>query len=264
MTRSGRTRQLRSTEGKGRLRLLAIPLVLVGLAFGASGWFDRSAEETVDLGPVRRLVVVNDAGPIRIRANTDDDPAGVATLVHFDSWLVKRPLVEIDVGSFEGQAAAVARVTCQTRFPCRSSVELAVPNGIEIVVVSTQGVVEVGRFDGSLTVYAAGRGAVLGPLKGTVRVVSDGPVQGFNLRVEKISVSVAAGEVDLSFASPPDELDVVAAAEPVSILVPTNRFQLDVSTTSEEVLLDIRTSERSDRTIVVESEGPVSVLNPSP
>lgn len=244
-----------------------VPLVLVALAVGMTAWFDRSAVGEDELGAPTRLLVVNDAGPVRVRSaligsETEDVPPNSVTIRRHDSWLLERPELEIQP-QVTPESTAVARVSCSTRFPCRSVVEVFVPDGIDLVVVSTEGLAEVDRFDGSITVYSSGGGAMLGPLRGSARIVSDGPVQGFDLALTDVNVLAADADVDLEFAESPMGLTVEAGIGDVDLVVPRGRFQVEVAPESSAILVEIPTNLVSERVIVIQTEGAVTLSNPS-
>ncbi len=256
---SGRSqRSRRQTEPRRRWRrLLTVPLLLILLAVLGSSWFDRTDVTTIEIGATNRILLVNDAGPIRIRSLAESE--GPPELVLRDSWLIRRPELE-QVAGAEG---VVIRLSCPTRFPCRSAAELSVAAGTEVVVVSTDGLVEVGRFDGSLTVFSSGEGVALGAISGSTRVVSDGVVFGSDLQSTSASVMASEGDVDITFSRSPAALVIEADGGRVDVVVPNQRFRLDIESSEGTIVADVRESETADRTILVRSVGPVTVRNPA-
>ena len=236
---------------------MLLPVLAFGLAVAGSGWFDRSAEETLDLATPARVLLVNDAGPVRVRSHDAAD--GGASLTYRDSWLVRRPTLEQETG-IEG---AVIRLTCATWLPCRSSTELSVPAGTEVVVVSSVGLVEVGDFDGVISVFSTGEGVALGAVSGSIRIVSEGSVEGFSLTADAVEVLVSEGDAHLRFARSPSELAIAADQGAAQVSVPNQRFVVDAVSTSADVTLDLRQSETADRVIVIRAAGPVVIDNES-
>ena len=248
----------RSDESPRRWgRILVAVLVLVFAGVAMAGWFDKSEATLVELGSPQRILFVNDAGPVMVRTVEDDRVGSGSSLVHADSWLFSRPQVQIE-SDLDG---VVVRLSCRPRFPCRSSAELVVQPGVELVVVSTDGLLEVSRFEGDMTLYGSGRGVVVGPIVGSARIVSDGPIRGFDLFLTELNVLAGAEEVDLTFARSPAELTVETGVGPVRLVLPNRQFHLDVETASEDTQLEVRTSETANRVIVVRALGPVVVVN---
>ncbi len=232
------------------------------LVLASASWFDRTEQVVVDLGSVTSVSVTNDAGPIRIRPASDGVEAGIGaanavTVVRFDSWLFRGPTTEIVDTSRSGAAVSVE---CATRLPCRSSVEVYVPDGIDLTVTTDVGLVEVDAFDGRLTIDGSDRGVAVGPVSGSVVIDSPGPVTGFDLRLDELDLRSGLGPVDLVFVTPPDRLGIAGGSGRIDVEVPTNRFVVDVTSESDDVVLDVRVDERSLRSIVIESVGPVSVV----
>ncbi len=249
-------------------------LVLLAAFVAFSSLADRSRVGSLDLvsetgSVITRLTVVNDAGPVRIsrfeRQSLDDplfDENGVISdgpqVLHVDSFLVSGPSVESDVDGSE----MVVRVRCETRMPCRSRIEVVVPDGIAVLVVAPNGPVQVDGFVGELSIFSGDGGVVLGPVDGSARVVTQGDVIGSGLDADDIEVASIAGVVDLEFATLPTALTVRGSEEEVLIELPVRRIQIDAQTSAGEPLIDARTTDRGDRKVVVRSDGPISVVNP--
>lgn len=239
--------------------ILGVPVVVIVLMTAALAWFDRSEVYEIDIGPASRILLVNDAGPIRIRSTPDGSMN--AGLTRYDSWLLDRPRLEVETDTTSTSNEVAVRITCQRTFGCRSSTELSVPAGIELVVVATAGMVEVDRFDGALTVYASDDGLVLGPVGGSLRIVSAGPVRGNDLVTEEIDLLVADDRVELGFVTAPSAISIEAGVEPVVVALPTDEpYRIDVDTGAGAQRVDVVSDPDAERVVVIRSLGPVSVV----
>ena len=163
------------------------------------------------------------AGPVRVTSGE------VGSVTHRDSWMFSRPVV---AGATEDRESVV-RVVCETRMPCRSSVDVVVPPGVELVIVSS-GVVTVDRFDGGLTVLAPESGVALGPVTGSARVLADGDVTATGLGVDSFDAESLRGEVTASFAVEPALIFVAAADAAVALMLPA----LDDGATEAEMIVN--------------------------
>ncbi len=175
----------------------------------AVGWFDRSAESTVELGAPSRMLVVNMAGPVRVTTGES------ASVTHRDSWMLQRP----DVSAASRGTETVVRVRCETRMPCRSALEVVAPPSVELVIVSSD-IVSIDRFDGELTVLADDSAVALGPVSGSARVVAGGDITGTALRVDSFDASTLGDSVAVSFESEPTIVFVYGANDRVELTLP--------------------------------------------
>lgn len=248
---AGTTRDRADAASSGRLRrwLLAV-VVVVALAFGATGWFDRSRSEQLGLEAAGGVVIVNDAGPVTIRSRPADGSGVVVT--HHDSWLWSGPVIEAQVES----DTAVVRVRCRSWTPCRSSVEVSVPDGRSVSVTSLEGV-DVGRFEGALEIFAGDDGVVAGPVLGSLRVLTTGPILANALEATDVDLFSSAG-ITLGFERSPDRLSIVGSTEPITVDLPNQRFRVEIDS-PEPAVVELRTSETSDRRISVRSDGPITL-----
>ncbi len=235
----------RSTRWRWILGALVLLALLVGLA-------DRSATSLIEIGTPHRLIVVNSAGPIEVRASDD-----LATVEHRDSWILSRPVVEQTVVDSD----VVIRVSCPGRGPCRSSAIVEAPPGIELVVVSS-GLVTVPSFDGSLTVLAESDGVALGPIQGSARVVAHDDVKGTAIAATEVDVSTVDGELTLDFATAPQRVFLIGSTKPVVADFPDDTFyDVTVEAAGGDVIVDVPEPSADDEwvTVVARTAGPVTI-----
>lgn len=236
-------------------RLPALAILIVA-SLMVLGWIDRSQRTVVQLGDSvaatapSRLVVVNSAGPVSVRTGE------TTSVAHNDSWLFGRPQVELETLNGE----TLFRVRCQSWGPCRSSLEVVVTPGTELLVAST-GFVNVDSFDGLLTVLAETSGVSMGPIMGSVRVVAHGDITGTALRAIELDVATVSGSVKLDLLEPADNLLVSAGPPGVVVELPEGEFAVWVEADGDDVEVDVPLLEddTSGPSIVVRSAGPVVI-----
>jgi hypothetical protein len=234
-------------------RLWLVVGALVSIFF-LLGWFDRSEVGTFSLGQPDRILLVSDAGTVEVVAGNE------AAISHNDSWLFSRPRIE----SAERSGEAVVRVTCPGHFPCRSTVTLTAPTGVELVVVATNGVVDINRFDGKLTVFSTSNDVVLASSSGSARIFSrNGSVRGFGLGFAEIDVETEDSAVELRYAVAPDSVVIRGDETKIEVALPKARYRVRIDTTSTEVDVGFNSTESSERFIVIRSRGPVRLSTES-
>lgn len=248
--------------------LLALVGLLVLTVF-ASVWLGSSSRSVETFDPVGAVFVVSDAGSVRIRswsavedsvraelADTVEDriDEGGVVVRASDSWLVRRP----DFESLRQGSELVVRSRCDTRFPCRSTLEVFVPDGIELTVVAASDMVQVDSFDGRLLVFAGDEGVVLGSVAGSASVVSRGPVRGSTLGPRELTVDAVDDPVQLTYLDVPDVVAVTAGAGSVTIELPsTAAYAMDIRAVDASISVDADGD--SGRLVSIETEGRVVV-----
>lgn len=251
-------RSAESRSPRNPLRLGAAVLALAAIGVLATTWLSSTerADRSLATGD---LLVVNDAGPVRIRALDqlevepgDPAPAGVVVRTS-SSWLLRAPVIEV----VERDGTAAVRVRCQTRLPCRSAVEIFAPSSMAISVVAAEHQVQVDRFDGALSIFAGDGGVALGSVQGSVSVVSGGPVVGRSLGPSQLTVDVVDDDVSLTYLDSPTVLSVVGGEGSVEIDVPSTDYFVDAVSPASTIEID--SDPESERRITVRSDGAVSI-----
>lgn len=240
--------------------MVSVALGCVVLGVLGTTWLASSRSEVHDLGTGNELLIINDAGPVRVRSlESYDGPAvdleqGSLLARTSESWLLRSPSIE----QLTTDDAAAFRVTCTGRLPCRASVEVFVPIGIELSIVAANDIVQVDSFRGAMSVFAGEGGVALGEVDGSVRIVSDGPVQGSNLGPSALSVNVVDDDVTLSYVDAPSLMSIVSGAGAIVIEVPSgNDYAVAVEATQADI--GIESDPDADHLLSVQSEGPVSI-----
>lgn len=225
---------------RSRPRRAVVPLLCV--AFLVGGWLDRRETTAVELPAAEQILVISDAGPVVV---SDADELSV---VRRDSWLVRRPQWD----TAQSDDGLVLRATCGRFWPCRSALEVGLPDGMAAVIVATGGSVHINGVDGDVTVHAPiDSGAVtLGSLSGSFRVVAEGvPVEGFALGLSELEVRTSTSDVDLEFVTPPDRVRVDAADHSARLLLPEGIYELLVGT--DEFTTDLESTPGADHVVAV-------------
>ena len=224
------------------------------MVFFGFGWLDRTEDAELSFGDRRRIVVVSDAGPVSV-VSGDENRAR-----HVDSFLLRRPTIELGTDDDE----AVFRIRCDTSWPCRANTEIEVVPGVELVIISTNGTVQITSFSGDLTVFSDHDDVYMGPVSGSARVVStSGDIAGFGLGLEQLTVEVGDAEMDLEFALPPLSVVLNNSQGDVALWLPDSGYRLMVRTENEsveQVDIQVGVDEASDATVSIRSGGAVTVL----
>lgn len=242
---TGTYSERRNLRWRWVLGALASITLVIGLA-------DRSSTSLIEIGTPQRLIVVNSAGPVEVRAAD-----AVATVEHRDSWIWSRPVMEQTVVGSD----VVVRLSCPGRGPCRTSAIVEAPAGIELVVVSS-GVVTVPSFDGSLTVLAEQDSVALGPIRGSARVVAHDNVQGSGLATIELDVSTVDGELILDFATAPERVLLVGSTKSILAEFPDDQtYNVTVEAAGGDVIVDVPEPSGGEEAVVVvaRTAGPVTI-----
>ncbi len=229
------------------------------LVFGTT-WLASDRTGVHDVGVSAELLVVNDAGPVRVRSlesydgDQSEERSGGAIIRTSESWLLRGPKIEQLI---DGDASAF-RITCPNRLPCRASIEVFVPSGVALSVVAADDLVQVDAFDGAMSIFAGEGGVVLGTVTGSVSITSNGPVSGTSLGPAQLTVDVVDDDVSLTYLDPPSVLAVLGGEGDVTIeLPPSEDYVIDAE--GAETAIGIESELTADRLISVRSEGSVSI-----
>lgn len=221
------------------------PRWLLPALFAASlvvlfSWLDRSETQTLELGTPSRIIVISDAGPIRVTQGP------ISEVTHSDSWLLGKPVFEIEAD----ESDILVRVTCPSRTPCRSSIDLQVTGTPELLIMA-DGFVDVEHFSGKLTIVSASEDVALGPITGSVRVVANKTVTGSGLETDLLDIS-SHGDIDLWFGS--------NEAYRVQILGPSGGERTGADS---DIEIDIKTDGEAERSVALRTPGKVRLMSGS-
>lgn len=240
-------------------RALVTAGLIALLVFGTT-WFASERSGVHELGDVAEVLIINDAGPVRIRSldsldgEVDAITSGGVVIRSAESWLLQGPDIEQQVTG----AAGVFRLTCPGRMPCRASVEIFVPSGVAVSIVAANDQVSVDSFDGALTIFAGDGGVQLGSVAGSVSITTSGPVDGVTLGPTELTVDVVDDHVSLSYLDAPTVVAVLGGEGDVTIeLPPGEDYAIDAEGAATS--LGIESDLTADRFVSVRSSGSVSI-----
>jgi DUF4097 and DUF4098 domain-containing protein YvlB len=87
-------------------------------------------------------------------------------------------------------------------------------------------------------------------LTGNVQVVAnDGPVDAVQLQSDRVSVSSRGGSVDLSFVSPPGNVEATTTNGSIHLLVPSGAYAIDAAAVSGSTELNLPNALGAQRTL---------------
>lgn len=241
-----------------RRRVIGILVGVLLLVVGTT-WLASSRTNVVDVGVSPEVLIINDAGPVRVRSldsyDGDEEMTSGGVIVRTsESWLVRGPRTE---QLTQGDAAAF-RITCPSRLPCRASVEVFVPAGVAVSIVAANDLVQVDSFAGAMSIFAGDEGVVLGDVEGSVSITSSGSVRGSSLGPAELTVAVVEGDVSLAYLDAPTVLAVRSGDGSVSVeLPPDEDYAIDVE--AGETVIGLESEAGAERLVSVRSTGPVSI-----
>jgi len=233
--------------------------LIVLLVFGTT-WLASERSGVHDLGVSAEVLIVSDAGPVRVRSLESFDGVvegmtdGGVVVRSTESWLLRGPKVE----QLTDGAGAAFRITCPNRLPCRASIEVFVPSGVALSIVAADDLVQVDAFDGAMSIFAGDGGVVLGTVTGSVSITSTGPVIGTSLGPAQLTVDVVDNDVLLTYLDAPTVLAVLGGEGDVTIeLPPDEDYAIDVE--GAEIVVGIESELTAERLVSVRSGGSVSI-----
>lgn len=213
-----------------------------------TAWLQRSDQRAVELSPSGPYRIQSTTGPIEV--TTGNKP----TVFYRGSWLLKGPTATTESGDL--------LLRCQTRWPCRASSVVALPNTSDDtrLEVSAEEDLLISEFAGDLTATTIGEAdIILGPVHGTVTAKTErGAVIGYGLRTTSVDVETAAGVVDLRFLERPEQISVRSGAEAVTITLPPGDYAVSV-TGGSSIAINVGQASDADSKITIRARGPVRI-----
>jgi hypothetical protein len=212
----------------------------------------RSTDETTTtFQAVRRLVVDNDAGSIRLRPSPDatlridrKETGGLAKPSYSERLEGGRLVVGADCGRSLGW--------------CRVQLEVEVPAGVDVDARGGGGSFRADGLDGDLRVQRSG---------GSITVVGSGPVldiasSGGSVNVESakagdVKVRSSGGSVRLRSTVVPDTVDARSSGGSVTVELPDGptAYRVDATSSGGSARTQVRTDPTSTRRITAHSSG---------
>ncbi|MCX4551239.1 hypothetical protein OG204_10915 [Streptomyces sp. NBC_01387] len=197
---------------------LLAPLSIEAWAQLARQSSSETSTETVDQHPVRAIEVDSGSSEVSVSAGTGHEVRMHQELI----WSLRRPTVD---RSWVGDTLRV-RTRCDgtlalTSLGCSVRLDLTVPAGVGVRVVSGSGPVRLSGLTGPVDL-SAGSGevqlyGVTGPVRGRT---GSGVIRGVALSSKTVDVQAGSGVVKLEFASPPTELTGKVGSGTFAAIVP--------------------------------------------
>ncbi|WP_405780942.1 hypothetical protein [Streptomyces sp. NBC_00859] len=199
--------------------------LLLVIPVGAEAWAQLARQtrsftstETVEQHAVRAVDVDSGSSDVSISAGT-----GREVRIHQElNWSLRRPVVD---RYWDGTTLRV-RTRCDgtlalTSLGCSVRLDLAVPPGVAVRVVSGSGQVRVSGLIGSVDLRSGSGGLQLYGVAGPVKVrTGSGAVEGIALTSKTVDAGTGSGDARLEFAAPPEKLTGSVGAGVFSATVP--------------------------------------------
>jgi hypothetical protein len=231
---------------------IATALTLVFGTFQVVSLLARSTDETTTtFQAVRRLVVDNDAGSIRLRPSPD------ATL-RIDRTET-RGLTKPSYSERLESGRLVVEAHCSGPFGwCQVKLEVEVPAGVDVEASGGGGSLRADGLDAGLRLRSSG---------GSITVVGSGPVldlssSGGSVNVEAakardLKVRSSGGSVRVRSAVVPDSVDARSSGGSVTVELPDGPipYRVDATSSGGSARTQVRTDPTSTRRITAHSSG---------
>ena len=231
---------------------IAAAVTLVFGTFQVVSLLARSTDEaTTTFQAVRRLVVDNDAGSIRLRPSPDatlridrKETRGLTKPSYSERMEGGRLVVEADCAGPLGW--------------CRVQLEIEVPAGVDVEASGGGGSVRADGLDAGLRLRSSG---------GSITVVGSGPVldlssSGGSVNVEsararEVKARSSGGSVRVRSAVVPDFVDAHSSGGRVTVEVPDGptAYRVDAASSGGSARTQVRTDPTSSRRITAHSTG---------
>ncbi len=231
---------------------IAAALTLVFGTFQVVSLLARSTDETTTtFQAVRRVVVDNDAGSIRLRPSPDatlridrKETRGLTRPSYSERREGDRLVVEADCGRPLGW--------------CRVELEVEVPAGVDVDARGGGGSFRADGLDAGLRVQRSG---------GSITVVGSGPVldiasSGGSVSVEAaragdVKVRSSGGSVRVRSTVAPDTVDIRSSGGSVTVELPDGPipYRVDATSSGGSARTQVRTDPTSTRRITAHSSG---------
>ena len=144
---------------------------------------------------------------------------------------------------------------------CSQNVVVQLPAASTLTVSSNAGDVRASGLTGTLHLSSSAGDVRDDGAAGTLTMISTaGDVSGTNLRSATVSASSSAGDVNLTFVTPPEQVEAGSSAGDVHVRVPDVGYDLSVRSSVGDIQTTVKSDPSSPRTIDAHSSaGDVSV-----
>jgi hypothetical protein len=244
--------------------IITAALILGGTLQIVAAFSLRETDEPVAFaGPVRRVVVVIDAGAVEIQGG---DRATVTGTRHVNSGFARPHLDESVVGDTLWIRSGCGGFHMVSTW-CGVSYTLDVPRAVSVEARSSAGNVTVAGVDGDVEARSEAGVVRVTDVGGSVEAHSSaGRIEGSGLRGPVARAETSAGRVTLSFAAAPSEVTARSAAGNVEIEVPADgiAYRVEAHSTVSAAEVTVPLDPRSDRTIEARTSAGRVVVTTSP
>jgi hypothetical protein len=233
-------------------------VALLLLSVNAGTWLARlSAETETGHGsyrqPVSRVEIDIDDGGLVVLAPGE---AGAVSFQRRLEWSGTKPTV---AETWDGQVFQVT-AACEAgpwRIGwdpvCSVGYTMDLPPGVTVDARNDSGGIEARDLDGEVRLTETNGSLVVTNLGGPLVLhTGSGDIAGSGLRAGRVEVQVTTGDVDLSFAAPPDRIIVEATSGNPTIEVPRgDRYRISVETSTGHQEIGVVNDPDAARTIEI-------------
>lgn len=150
---------------------------------------------------------------------------------------------------------------------CRIGFEITVPAGLDVVVRTDNGHIDVADVEGRVEVRTDNGHIDLAGIDGGVLARSDnGAIDGRDLGADEVSAHTDNGGVDLRFRTAPTDVDVITDNGSIEVVLPDDGEPYDVEADSDhgDVDVDVDVVSEGPRCVVVRTgNGSIDVSHPA-
>jgi len=199
-------------------------------------------------GAVIDVVVNVGAG----RVTVTGDRASGALLVAHRRYALRRPDLTTAVSDH------VLHVTTGCPQPlalgCRTDLDLHISPAASVRVTSGSGSISVRDVAGNVDLRSSAGGLTVAGVTGVTRLrTTAGPVTGSELAAADLTATTSAGDITLSFAVAPDDVQVLTQAGAVDLRLPDDSYRVDAHASTRPVVT-VTTDPASSRRVEARSD----------
>jgi DUF4097 and DUF4098 domain-containing protein YvlB len=210
----------------------AITILAIAAISGLSGCAENSYSESFDLdGPIDRVVVDVDTGDVDLRPGSgqggrvDVEMTCRTAVPQIDVFLSGSTLhVSMDAGN----GASACDGSFEIVVPGLADVDLRTGSG-DIAVEGTSGEAELLTYDGDIRVDGLSGSLELSAVSGAINATA--------LESGECGLTVGAGDVEASFATVPELVDIEVGAGDATVNVPASVYRIEADSDAGEVLV---------------------------
>jgi Putative adhesin len=228
------------------LPLLVVAIIVAGVATAVPllRGTDFSAGYQVPAAEIVRVDVTN--------ARFDITPAtdGKVSVRVTGSYTGAKPRITVETA--DGESTVTGGCVRQWFTLCGLRIAMAVPPTTELVLTSSNGAVAVRGLSGAVDLRTDNGGIRLRDLSGDIRATTtNGSIATSGTTGQQVSVRTTNGNVDLRFATPPQQVEADSTNGGILVRVPDDGadYFLDAQTTNGTVSDQLPSDRTSERTI---------------